>query len=99
MPSYQELISQREKLDKQIEAAKAAEFEAVVNDVRRKMQDYGITFADLGIHLKKGNKLRPRTRVEAKYYNPENPEQKWSGRGKEPKWIAGKNRADFLIRK
>ncbi len=99
MSSYQELISQREKLDQQIEAAKAAEFDAVVNDIKRKMQDYGITCADLGIQLGKNNKLRPRVRVEPKYYNPGNPSEKWSGRGKEPKWIAGKERTPFLIRK
>src|SRR5260363_44285 len=53
MSSYQELISQREKLDQQIETAKAAEFDAVVNDIKRKMQIYGITCADLGIQLAK----------------------------------------------
>src|SRR5260363_167379 len=81
MSSYQELISQREKLDQQIETAKAAEFDAVVNDIKRKMQIYGITCADLGIQLGKSNKLRPRVRVEHKYYNPANPEVNGSERG------------------
>src|SRR5260363_45762 len=67
MSSYQELISQREKLDQQIETAKAAEFDAVVNDIKRKMQIYGITCADLGIQLGKSNKLRPRGRIGAAY--------------------------------
>ncbi len=99
MSSYQELISQREKLDQQIETAKAAEFDAAVNDIKRKMQVYGITFSDLGVQFKEKPKSRPRVRVEPKYYNPANPSEKWSGRGKEPKWIAGKDRTLFLIRK
>ncbi len=99
MSSYQELIFQREALDKRIESARAAELKTVVNDIRRKMQAYGIRCADLDIYPKRGNKPRSRMRVEPKYVNPENPDQKWSGRGKEPKWIAGKDRTDFLILK
>lgn len=31
-----------------------------------------------------------------KYWNP-NTGQTWSGRGREPKWIIGKDRAEFLL--
>ena len=30
-----------------------------------------------------------RAKVAAKYRNPENPEQTWSGRGRQPKWMEG----------
>lgn len=99
MSSYRELILQREALDKKIEFARAAELKTVVSDIRRKMQDYGVTLSDLGIYPKRRNQSRACMRVEPKYYNPENPNQQWSGRGKEPRWIAGKNRTDFLIHK
>ncbi len=42
------------------------------------------------------------TKVPPKYRNPANPEQTWTGRGKQPRWMAeevakGKTREDFLI--
>ena len=42
------------------------------------------------------------TKVAAKYRNPDNPAETWSGRGKHPKWMTnamagGKKPEDFLI--
>ena len=42
------------------------------------------------------------TKVAAKYRNPDNPAETWSGRGKHPKWMAtamasGRKPEDFLI--
>lgn len=97
MSSYRELMLERVVLDKQIESARAAELEEVVNEIKQKMQDYGIRFADLGMDPKRGSPSNACIRVGPKYVNPENPNQTWSGRGKAPKWMAGKNRADCLI--
>ena len=49
--------------------------------------------------IKPGERVNSRvgTKVPAKYRNPENPIQKWSGRGLPPKWMSGRNREDFLI--
>ena len=38
-----------------------------------------------------------------KYHNPANPEETWTGRGKQPRWMAalvkkGKKPEDFLIK-
>lgn len=43
-------------------------------------------------------------KVVAKYQNPANPEETWTGRGMAPKWIkdlvaAGRNKDEFLINK
>jgi len=50
---------------------------------------------------KKGRKLG---KVAPKYRNPANPKETWTGRGKQPRWMAaltkkGKKVEDFLIRK
>jgi DNA-binding protein H-NS len=42
-------------------------------------------------------------KVVAKYRNPKNPSETWTGRGKQPRWLvaemrSGKKRTDFLIR-
>jgi DNA-binding protein H-NS len=101
MSSYKELLAQREKLEKQIEEAKEREFTTVVEDIKQKMADYGVTLADLGIAAGRGGKLgkvRARAGVAPKYRDP-NSGSTWSGRGKPPKWIAGQNRDQFLIQK
>jgi len=36
---------------------------------------------------KKTKKAKPKTKAKAKYRNPANPEQTWSGRGRKPLWI------------
>jgi DNA-binding protein H-NS len=45
-----------------------------------------------------GRKVRRRTgeKVAAKFRNPETGET-WSGRGREPNWLKGKNREEFKI--
>jgi DNA-binding protein H-NS len=45
---------------------------------------------------------RPYPNVLPKYQNPKNPDQKWSGRGKQPRWLraqlkAGKKLEHFRI--
>ena len=40
----------------------------------------------------------PKAKVPAKYYDPDSG-QSWSGRGKPPRWIEGKDRTPFLIQK
>ena len=49
-------------------------------------------------------KRRPYPKVLPKYRNPKNPNETWSGRGKQPRWVAsqlgsGKKLDQFLIRR
>ncbi|CAG4905504.1 H-NS histone family protein [Paraburkholderia saeva] len=97
MSSYKELLAQREKLEKQIEEAKSREYAEVLNEIKQKMADYGITLAELGGGRGKATKVgRPRAGVAPKYRDPDSGST-WSGRGKPPRWIAGKDREKFLI--
>ncbi|GLU34014.1 H-NS histone family protein [Trinickia caryophylli] len=99
MSSYKELLAQREKLEKQIEEAKAREYAEVLNEIKQKMADYGITLAELGGGRGKNGKAgRPRAGVAPKYRDPVSGST-WSGRGKPPRWIAGQDRDQFLIQK
>jgi DNA-binding protein H-NS len=100
MSSYKELLAQREKLERQIEEAKSREYAEVLNEIKQKMADYGITLAELGGGRAKGGAKvgRPRAGVAPKYRDPESGST-WSGRGKPPRWIAGQNREKFLIAK
>ncbi|CAG7595709.1 H-NS family nucleoid-associated regulatory protein [Candidatus Vallotia tarda] len=97
MSSYQDLLAQREELEKQIEEAKAKELVRIINDIKQKMSDYGLTIADLGCGRSKIVKPgRPRSGVAPKYRDPVSGST-WSGRGKPPKWIAGRDRDKYLI--
>ncbi|HEX8826855.1 MAG TPA: H-NS histone family protein [Xanthobacteraceae bacterium] len=100
MPSYKELLAQRESLERQIEEAKSREYAEVLNEIKQKMSDYGITLQELagGRGAKVAKASRGRTGVAPKYRDPESGST-WSGRGKPPKWIAGQDRDNFLIGK
>ena len=93
--------SQIEKLQKQASEIKAKEFHKTVQDIREKMQAFGITVKDLqtGKASKKvtarlpakkraaaGVKKAAGVPVAAKYRGPEG--QTWSGRGLTPRWMA-----------
>jgi len=93
MATYKELMAKRATLDEQIETARKAELEQVIQQVRQIMQDYGLTVDDLG--LKQGRKVQTKTPVAAKYRDPKTGAT-WSGRGRAPAWV-GKNRDRFLI--
>ncbi len=96
MSSYKELLAQRETLEKQIKEAKATEFAAIVNEIKQKMSEYGITAADLG--LSRAKQVKPRQPVAPKYRDPASGAV-WSGRGKPPKWIAGKDYNQYSIQR
>jgi DNA-binding protein H-NS len=54
------------------------------------------------IMLDRPRERRPYPKVHAKYQNPKNPAETWSGRGKQPRWLAAELRAgeqldNFLI--
>ena len=64
-------------------------------------RELGFTLAELtgGAQVKKTGPLSP-----PKYRHPENPEQTWTGRGRQPDWMKdalekGQAKEDFLIEK
>ena len=96
--SLKDLLQQREALEKAIVEARKSEISAAVAKVRAMVAEYGLTAQDVfpgragksGVAKPSGNK------VAAKYRDPATG-QTWTGRGKAPKWIDGKDRSKFLI--
>ncbi|MHB8938514.1 MAG: H-NS histone family protein [Thiobacillus sp.] len=98
MATYKELKAQAEALLKQAEVARRAEIAGVVAEIRARMQEYGITLADLKGGAKKA---KSRGAVAARYRNPATGDS-WSGRGRAPGWLAdeeakGRSRDEFLV--
>ena len=96
MSTYKELQSQIEKLQKEADHARKSELANAISDIHTKMRDYGITAEDLGLGGKKKAGKTVRKPVAPKYRNTETGET-WSGRGKPPKWMAGRDKLQFLI--
>lgn len=99
-----DIQTQIEKLQKQASDIKAREFDSTVQEIRAKMQAFGITIKDLQT-VKRGSKVRgkkeaaPKKRATsgasknagkpvAAKFQGPNGET-WSGRGLTPRWLAG----------
>jgi DNA-binding protein H-NS len=95
MASYQDLLKQREALEKQIAEARQRETADAVAKVRALMTEYGLTASDV-FPSGKTRSAKPTAKVAPKYRDPATGAT-WTGRGKAPRWIAGKDRAKFLI--
>ncbi len=97
MATYKELKAQAEALAEKAEAARLVELQAVVDDIRAKVVEYGITEKDI-FGGRRGKSAKQTTEpTEAKYRDPKTGAT-WSGRGRAPAWIKdAKNRNRFLV--
>jgi DNA-binding protein H-NS len=97
MSQYADLKAQIAKLQAQADEARRTEIDNVVADIRQKIAEYGLTAQDLGFAVAARRGRPPKKApLPAKYQDPKSGNT-WSGRGKPPKWIVGKNRERFVI--
>lgn len=96
---HDELIAQ---LRKQAEELRTHERAGVIEDIRKKIADYGITAADLKLSVRGAGKRAvsaPAAKPAVKYRSPTG--ETWSGgRGRKPRWVtealaAGKSLSEF----
>jgi DNA-binding protein H-NS len=86
-----QLRAKQEALDKQLAEAKERETRLVLIEIVQKMREYGISLNELMGRKMGSQPVEP----TAKYRDPVSGAT-WSGRGRAPQWIAGKNRDEFL---
>lgn len=102
MTTYSELKAQAEALLAQAEQVRKQELSSVVQEIKAKMKEYGLTLADLGgagATVKKPAKSK--SDAPAKYRGP-NGELWAGGLGRKPAWVRtvlaqGQSLDDFLI--
>lgn len=96
--SYKELLQQREALEQAIAHARQREISEAVRQVRELVDEYGLTAQDVFLNARatKVPGTKTTVKVAPKYRDPATG-QTWTGRGKAPKWIDGKDRAQFVI--
>lgn len=91
MSSLIELIEQREAIDQKIAMLRKEERRDAIAEALNLIAQYELTEADLFGRKRAGSGSLP-----PKYRNPETG-QTWSGKGRAPNWLIGRNRDDFLI--
>jgi DNA-binding protein H-NS len=102
MATLQDLLAQKEQLEREIESTKKSERAEAIAKVRSLMSEYGLSVADLSAKSGsakagsgKGSKVAPK-------YRDASTGNTWSGRGLQPKWLkaalaSGKKLEDFSI--
>jgi DNA-binding protein H-NS len=96
--SYKQLTAQLEKLHKEVAEAREKEVAQAIAEIKQKVAEYDLTAEELGFTSKQTGKQTGARKAPSapKYRNPKTGET-WSGRGRSPAWLAGKNRERFLI--
>ncbi|MGF6243427.1 MULTISPECIES: H-NS histone family protein [Paraburkholderia] len=97
MSQYAELKAQIARLQAQADEARRTELGNVIEEIRGKIAEYGLTAQDLGFAVAARRGRPPKKAPLPPRYQDPKSGNTWSGRGKPPKWIAGKNRERFLI--
>ncbi|PHV04298.1 histone family protein nucleoid-structuring protein H-NS [Janthinobacterium sp. BJB412] len=96
MTTYQEYKTKIAELESLAESARKNELLAAKEKIAGIMRDYNLTLADLG-STAKAKPVKTRAPVPTKYRDDATG-QTWTGRGRAPKWLEGKDKNQFLIK-
>lgn len=96
--SLEELEALQKEAAKAVKNFEQRQFNEARAELEAVARKHGFKLADfMGGKAPKGGSINP-----AKYRNPNNPSQTWTGRGRQPNWVkdllaAGKSLEDFAI--
>ena len=76
-----ELVQLRAEIDREIDRAAVRELQAARDAAEKAAQEFGFSLNDLQ------NAPKGKTKTAARFRNPNDAEQTWSGRGRKPQWI------------
>ena len=99
--SRKDLVKLRVDVDKAIATVADREKRVALEAAERVAAEHGFSLSELtGVAGSKASKIK--TKSPAKYRNPANGDETWSGRGRKPRWIlaaesAGKSISEYLI--
>lgn len=106
MATYLELKEQAEKLLAEAERMREQEIADAIADIKRKIELYGLTAADLGF-AKSGpvgnSRNKPAKSIAAVKYRGPNGETWGGGRGRKPQWVTqalkeGRSLDEFAVK-
>ena len=93
MATYKEIQAKIEDLQKQAAAQRENELGAAIQRIKEMMSEYGITANDLQSG-KRGSAAKKSGTVQ--FRNAETGDT-WSGRGRMPNWLSGKDKEQFRV--
>ena len=93
METYEEVQVEIAKLQVQADEFFKKEQHEALTKIEKLMEVYKISIEDIQGTAKKSRKV---SEVKAKYRDPITGSE-WSGRGRAPRWLEGKNRDDFRV--
>lgn len=98
-----ELIAFKKEIDGAIQILQDEMQESMIQEFRDKVLANGFELESFAQRLIKNSTTKNEAVTTAKYKNPNEPFQTWSGHGKQPKWFKalieeGKNKDDLKIK-
>jgi DNA-binding protein H-NS len=93
MTNIAELIAQKDAIEQQIKELRKNERHGAIAKVREIISEFDLSVDDVFTKVAKGT----RGKAAPIYIDPATGKT-WTGRGKPPLWIAGKNKDDYLIK-
>jgi DNA-binding protein H-NS len=94
--TYAELKQQIAELERAAAAARKNETAHAIAQVQQLMSDYGLSIADID-SKGRSKTLKATATVPPKFKNPETNET-WTGRGRAPRWLDGKDKEAYRIK-
>lgn len=91
MQAYKDYLDLKKRLDNQLELERRKAIDAVISEIRICVELFNLSATDIFPHVHQSRRRR-----KAKYFDPASG-CTWSGVGREPIWIKGKDRSNFLI--
>lgn len=100
--SFPELQELSQDIDTELQKRRVEERKRVAGEMKGLAASIGMTVEEI-LGLEMARKTKTKSQAPAKYQNPDNPEQTWSGRGKKPNWLKeklgqGRSLEEFEIR-
>ena len=100
MNKLPDLIAQRDALNKAIEEARKTELAEAIARVRTIVAEYGLSAGDVFSGKRRGGAAKqsgPKVKSAAPKYRDPATGKTWTGHGRAPAWIDGKDKAGFAI--
>lgn len=95
MPTYKELLIEQQKLDRKIAQARAEQAGTALARVRDLVAEFGFTAQQVFPWTPEPVR-REKPKAQIRFRNPLTGAG-WSGLGREPKWLAGKDRSAYAV--
>ncbi|TDE39618.1 H-NS family nucleoid-associated regulatory protein [Antarcticimicrobium sediminis] len=84
--SRKELLQLKDDLGAALKAAEIRERSEALKAAEKAAAEFGFSLSELSSDAK-SRAAGKTTKALPKYFNPANPEQTWSGRGRKPQWV------------